>query len=305
MLASRIEAQPNLVPNSSFEQYSGCPSGAMQIDSATPWFQPNLHGSSTDYYNACSSNNQSSVPNNVIGFQPAKTGMAYVGICTRFTPGFENREYLEVELIDSLIQGETYCISFFVSKGNFLIYASDRLGAYLSVNPVLYNNPSQLLLNYIPQVENPIGSLLSDTINWMLISGIYLSNGGERYLTIGNFSNDSNTQFALVNPSGTIQFAYYYIDDVSVIHGSCSTGINANSRQEEPLILSPNPAREKVTISIKSDEKISIFSIEGRLLLEDFVNSTVDVSEWDEGIYIVRATAKDGRLRVGKLIVAR
>ena len=58
-------------------------------------------------------------------------------------------------------------------------------------------------------------------------------------------------------------------------------------------------------ISKKNDEIISIFSIEGRLLLKYFVSTTVDVSEWDDGIYIVRATAKDGRLRVGKLIVAK
>ncbi len=109
----------------------------------------------------------------------------------------------------------------------------------------------------------------------------------------------------MVHPNQPASWAYYYIDDVSVVHGLCSTVIDENSRQDELLILSPNPAREKVTISKRNNERISIFSIEGRLLLEDLVNSTVDVSEWDEGIYIVRATAEDGRLRVGKLIVAR
>ncbi len=297
-------AQSNLVPNSSFENYSNCPLTISQIDSATAWFQPNTYGSSTDYFNSCTAWNYVSVPSNMFGFQYAKSGNAYAGITVYLGQQYNYREYLEVELTDTMIAGEQYCVSFYVSLADIMQYGINRIGAYISNNPVYYNSPSYQPILVQPQVENNSG-VISDTSNWKLVSGVYIANGGEKYLTIGNFYNDSNTTVSLVHPNQPASWAYYYIDDVSVVHGLCSTGIIENSRQEEPLILSPNPAREKVTINIKRDEKISVFSIEGRLLLEDFESTTVDVSEWDDGIYIVRATAEDGRLRVGKLIVSR
>ncbi len=297
-------SQSNLVPNSSFENYSTCPLTYSQIDNAIGWFQPNTYGSSTDYYNSCTPWNYVSVPSNSLGFQYAKSGNAYAGFMLYWANAANYREYLEVELTDTMISGEQYCISFYVSLADIMQYGINRIGAYISNNPVYYNSPSYQPILVQPQVENTSG-ILSDTSNWTLISGVYVANGGEKYLTIGNFYDDNNTNAIFVHPNQSLSYAYYYIDDVSVVHGLCSTGINENSRQEEPLILSPNPAREKVTIGKKNDEIISIFSIEGRLLLEDFVNSTVDISEWDEGIYIVRTTAKDGRYRVGKLIVAR
>ena len=43
----------NLVPNGDFEYYTGCPNNLSQIDSAYPWTQPNILGSSSDYLNTC------------------------------------------------------------------------------------------------------------------------------------------------------------------------------------------------------------------------------------------------------------
>src|SRR3972149_1459638 len=87
------------------------------------------------------------------------------------------------------------------------------MGLYLSktqiYEPIYWNLP------YIPQVESL--NIITDIKNWTLISGEYIAVGGEKYLTIGNFRNDANTQRDTINPNAPWwNSAYYYIDDVSV-----------------------------------------------------------------------------------------
>lgn len=59
---------------------------------------------------------------------------------------------------------------------------------------------------------------MSDTMGWVKISGIFTAQGGEQYLTLGNFKLASQTQFIQIAPFGTgYNGSGYYIDDVSVI----------------------------------------------------------------------------------------
>src|SRR5688572_23733373 len=74
----------NLVPNSSFELYSGCPTYYTQIDCVLVWTNtaqwPGL-GGSPDYFNSCATPASFvSVPDNIFGYQPAHSGDAYCGI---------------------------------------------------------------------------------------------------------------------------------------------------------------------------------------------------------------------------------
>lgn len=65
---------------------------------------------------------------------------------------------------------------------------------------------------HITRFGNPI---IKDKINWTQVNGIYTGGGWEKYITIGNFKNNANTdttRFA----TGVFNGAYYYIDAVSV-----------------------------------------------------------------------------------------
>jgi hypothetical protein len=89
------KTQLNLVPNPGFEIYDTCPqdlfnppySGTNAICRAIPWFQPNSPGitcsGSTDFFHACSS----FVPQNILGFQYARTGSGYAGAGIAYVPG--------------------------------------------------------------------------------------------------------------------------------------------------------------------------------------------------------------------------
>ena len=101
---SFVEAQqstrlaPNLVYNSSFEEYRECPRkidalGVLTIVDA--WFQPTA--GSADYYNVCGSKD-CGVPKNKLGIQDAHWGNGFCGIYCSKT---DYREYLQTQLKDN------------------------------------------------------------------------------------------------------------------------------------------------------------------------------------------------------------
>lgn len=206
----------NLVPNPSFESYTTCPNGLSQINYATSWNTPTL--GTPDYMNNCAPTGFFSVciPTNFRGYQNARTGVGYANIFTLPTVSTGNyREYLQANLTSPLVAGTIYEVSFYVSLSDKSRYATNNLGAYLSVNPI--NSTNTQNLPYIPQINEP--NIITDTANWTLVTGLYIAGGGEEYITIGNFYNDVSTLRTLNNAATPNLFSdnSYYIDDVSVI----------------------------------------------------------------------------------------
>ncbi len=208
----------NLVPNPQFENYSYCPYFFSQVNDAAPWFDPTV--ATPDYLNSCATFPQVSVPNNFMGSQAAYSGQGYCGffvyadnVLYGSDPG-GYREYIEAPLLAPLTAGVSYQVSFHVSLADNYAWAISQLGAYFSAGQV-FNGSTQGVLSYIPQVENPAANPLTSTNSWMLVTGTFTATGGESYITIGNFRTDAATT-AVPSNAGTNNFAYYYIDDVSV-----------------------------------------------------------------------------------------
>jgi len=121
-----------------------------------------------------------------------------------------------------LCGGKKYKVGFFANKANKARYAISNLGMRITVLPDSANGTSQndYVIDVNPQIQNPYNNVLLDTVSWVEISGIYTAQGGEQYITIGNFDYDINTNIFdsvgwLVNNA-----AYYYIDSVFVIPDS-------------------------------------------------------------------------------------
>ncbi len=205
--------QTNLVPNPSFESYTSCPAMTNQVYKAFPWYNPT--GSTPDYFNSCGYDSTGmanpGIPTNIAGYQPARTGNAYAGIgMTTFA-----NEYLGIKLDSALKPYAKYCVEFYVSLWNYSIYSTSSLGVYFS-NAKLTDFTTITILPVTPQVENPATNLLSDTTDWMLVSGSFISNGGEQYMTIGSFVIPSEMVIDTTYPSNIDGNIYYYVDDVSV-----------------------------------------------------------------------------------------
>ncbi|MCR6640283.1 MAG: gliding motility-associated C-terminal domain-containing protein [Sporocytophaga sp.] len=135
------------------------------------------------------------------------------------------RNYISVKLTSPLEAGCKYKVSFFAKlitddslqaftgPGYGPTIASDGLGAYLSVDTVYRTGLFPNLFDLNPQIENPSGNILTDSINYTEISGIYTAIGGEQYITIGNFRSNAETK---VFPEGIDGNSKYLVDDVSV-----------------------------------------------------------------------------------------
>jgi hypothetical protein len=236
----------NLVPNPGFENKISCPNDQDQLLYATPWYRPT--GNTPDYFNRCSIvpqfNFLPGVPANYWGYQDAHNGDGYAGFASY--NGGNGREYIAVPLLDTLRQGIRYCVSFYVSLSDSSYDGITPVSAYFS-NTMVNDQSSGTYLPYTPQINSSIQNPLADTSNWTLISDSFTANGGEKYLTIGTFLPDSLLTIDTViqpRPYSYVRFAYYYIDDVSVIPiASCIAGNDETICFQDSLQLGtqPNP----------------------------------------------------------------
>ena len=203
------------MPNPSFENYTACPSFASQLERAAPWFNPNV--GSPEYFNACATwGSFMSLPAGSTGhFQYPRTGNGFAGIYTFRTDIQDMREYVEVELTEPLEADKCYYLEFFVNAPNDFELASDGVGAYVSQGAITGTNANPFMVT--PQVENPSGNVITDTLGWTKVSGYFTAVGGENHVTIGNFKNDANTNWTQINWNvWYIGTSYLYVDDVTL-----------------------------------------------------------------------------------------
>lgn len=206
----------NLIENGSFEEYYACPGGTYRhIDLAKGWFSIIEMGGSTDYYNVCSTNPDHLVPNGTAGFQYSFDGVAHGGFILIVEPpnGSNWREFVETKLKETLIDDTNYCLQYHLSLANKSMYAISKFGAVLSNDSLLYKDV------YFDSVKLSIPNtqgIIADTLDWVTIQGEYRANGTENFITIGNFFLESPyNNFSIVN-SGGWNWAYYYIDAISL-----------------------------------------------------------------------------------------
>ena len=228
----KAQAPDNMVYNPSFEEYSRCP---QRIDalgvmtSVDAWWHPTA--GSSDYFNACGGR-ECQVPRNKMGFQEARTGVAYCGI---YCSQEHYREYLQTELRQPLQPGRRYRVSFWVSLAEKSPFAVATLGAFLTAERISDTTWDLLVRRevtdyeeqegalsiatyYIPQVVRDVDSVVAESKDWIEVTGEFVAEGGERFLTIGNFASFNRSNVNRVESGNAIlPGAYYYIDDVSVV----------------------------------------------------------------------------------------
>jgi hypothetical protein len=239
-----LRGQGNLVPNPGFEIHSNCPGGSSQVYFATPWREYN----SADYYDTCAGSNGYDIPKNFEGFQYPHNGEAYCGLFTFIgTPNlhFNYREFLQVKLDDTLKANSNYCIDYFVNLADTSRFSCSNIGMYFSSTTISPITLSGLffIINYTAQVENdPVNNPISDTMNWIEISGDYLAQGGETYITIGNFDKDSNSTWQDLQNGSNLPEAYLFIDDISIYEkADANAGVQHSICKNDSIRIGNNP----------------------------------------------------------------
>ncbi|MGQ0830011.1 MAG: gliding motility-associated C-terminal domain-containing protein [Bacteroidota bacterium] len=248
LLLNYTYAQQNLLSNPSFEDYTTCPSSSNQLYLAYPWFDPT--GASSDYFNKCANvTTFVSVPINLMGYQNAKHGSAYAGFVTYRSINDNFREYLSCKLPSSLEKDGLYCIRFYLSLADSCQYATNNIGIAFSTDTLKgsFFQPlnATLLNNYDDVIKN--------ATDWIEVKFDYKALGGEQYITIGNFFDYTQTKVVLtnVNSSTYFDYAYYYIDDLSVNKCDYSFSI--------PNVFTPNNDQINDTWYVKISGNVKIF----------------------------------------------
>lgn len=192
-----ITVQKNLVPNGSFENYRK-KSGS--IKQAIPWTQI----ASVDYY-------QSPLSNDTSSQKGAKSGDCYIGL--RFQKKY--KEFAQVKLADALHRGTVYEFEMYIRLAFWSNTSLKSFGALFS--KVGYKSQGDALKTAIIDSVSKKGSFING-YQWFKISGKYQADGGEKYLTIGNFAPNVKKDMIKINKfKFGFREAYYFVDDISLI----------------------------------------------------------------------------------------
>jgi hypothetical protein len=304
-LTPTIYAQ-NLVPNYSIEtancptSYNGFPIG---LESMIPdWYSVTC--TSPDAFTSCSNNAWTQVPNNLFGNQTARTGTNYLGF--GMYGGWY--DYVGAKLNCPLIAGNSYHVSFWLSRCDNARYAADEIGLYLSSNNTKMTcGFGNTVLSYTPQIKNTSGIYLTDQTGWTEVSGNYIATGGEEYITIGYFKAWNVADFSDGGAGYSMPRSVYYLDDISITGvGNCPLSINEDIQNEDQL----NTVSEKIRYLYVFEEKallffnirelrnISMHDMNGKVLeLTKISEQKYEIPEEIKGLYILTIRTDNEMIR--------
>lgn len=207
----------NLVQNGSFESISGKARKLGAIEVATGWVSPT--GVRADIFTPAAKVDDIGTPANIYGTEEPKDGQNYAGIVAYSYNDKMPRTYLMTKLDAPMKKGMTYCVTFNVALAELSKYAVSELGAHISKKAFGTDEKSSIIDK--THIKHSRGKVFNGMYGWDLICGSYTAEGGEKFITIGNFTNNKDIEPEKskkpADMRGTqIIAAYYYIDDVTV-----------------------------------------------------------------------------------------
>lgn len=306
LLSLRILGQSNLVINPSFENFTLCPSTYSEnITCTANWTSFN---ESPGYLNSCGGQGSYwGVPKHYFGYQTPASGNGYVGV-TAFSSWPNKRDIIGSQLSQTLNIGQQYFVSIKVNLSQMDIGAgsqrlpTNKMGIrfstvpFSSITPVPIDNFAHFYSN----------NAITDTLNWVTIGGSFIADSIYKYIMVGNFFDDANTD-TIKYSSSTL--SYIYIDDVCVSTSSVVCNVPANIKENPTaykFLIYPNPSSSSIFISGIHNIKTTIKIIDplGHVLLNDDLtrDSLIDVSVYPNGIYFLYVY-QDKNVSVKKIVI--
>jgi outer membrane protein OmpA-like peptidoglycan-associated protein len=220
----------NYVSNSTFEYIEKKPKELGMIYLAEGWFSPT--GAQATLFSESAKSELIRIPENKYGAEKPKQGENYAGLLLYSYNEREPRTYLSTKLTSPLEKGKHYCIRFHVSLSDLSKFAVNNIGLYVSDTSI--KESGEGILNYEPQIIHSRNRIFEQQWDWEAICRIYVAEGGEQYITIGNFAKQADVSMVKVKrpkgfTSSQLSNAYYYVDDITVI----ANGTRLNCKCEE------------------------------------------------------------------------
>lgn len=208
----------NLVENPSFEEIEGRIKRSGAITAAVGWMSPTK--ASADLFSGRVKEGFGTPLNN-LGEEEAQDGENYAGIRAFSYNDKEARNYISAKLRSPLKKEQKYCVTFYVNNAESSKYASNNIGINFSKKQYNISEAKSILTTSgnLMHKDNPI---MNGQFGWDQICGVYNAEGGEKFITIGNFMSNGETQNQRLKKSKTfsgssVVSAYYFVDNVSVV----------------------------------------------------------------------------------------
>lgn len=306
--------QQNLVPNPSFEEHTACPNAPGKIWLATPWEKVGGGGGYDLLSRMRSCLLRHSRKQGGGGY--ARTGQAYADILLLYNnhvlPSTQEGNFLGTHLLQSLDTGKKYNVGLYLSLMDSMHIACKNIGAYFSIGKPTQTGWSPEfttthLLSLVPQVRYE-GDFLIDKEGWMEISGSFTAQGGENYITIGNFDGYFNSDTINLHSGGVFpnigywETSAYFIDDVSVIE---DRSIGVEEAQGRKFSLHPNPANDAFIVDAEHGRQVTLYDMAGRTVLHTPMLSskeTIGIGFLPSGVYAVAVEMQDGSVVRQRLV---
>jgi hypothetical protein len=310
LLPSLLTGQVNLIPNPSFEDTLHCSSDTSVIKTKR-WYRPSACGTPDFYYPSQVNWSYSAhFPQswgggdymNNRGYQAPRTGIAYAGFGVSM-----GAELMAVGLMDSMLPGKTYIISFYTSLAELSVSGLDQINVCFMQDSVTDFNPGTCW-SFLGTLEvdagNQAGNIITDTLSWVLVQDTFIAEGGERYMIIGNIDTAA-TQYSTVQIG-----SYYYFDDFDLHCIDCTSDTSEPPSFQE-ISLAPTLTSGAITISGNFPEgtRFEIFNALGQRVYYDEIkngnNSQTIFLTLADGTYSYRVQSGGGELKSGKLVFVR
>lgn len=293
--AAGLNAQ-NLVPNPSFEdtiQVNGQPGlDTWQTNIGTPDYF-------SEYFLAPLERLQT--PVNSRGNQSAFNGVAYFGFAVLNYSQLNEREYLQIELIDSLRKGLVYEVEFYLSLADSFHYAlADTDIGIVFKKQLESNNFDHEVREFRPYYTSDSAWDGSNKIDWQKFHYTHKALGGEKVLVIGCFLKDVDITVTNLGSGGISFFvknsSTYYIDQISVQWKDTSTALE-ELRLEKALSLYPNPVKQSVFLHYTGQQNLhfQLFNSSGKEVSFSVVSQKdffqFNLANLPRGVYFLRVNS--------------
>lgn len=270
------EDKDNLVPNWSFEtmiededlrRYD-------EFNLAEGWYDPT--SALSELFSSQTRSRYVKAPDNMYGTEIPFDGENYAGIHAYSSRSREPRTYIGVELKEKMDENALYCIKFRASLAERSLYAANNLGAVISNKQVSKKGETSIIRDDAIVTDKNEVVMVSE--GWWEFCKRYNAKGGERYLTIGNFSADDKTAHETMEVSpeyedGSEPAAYYYIDAVEIrqISASENCGCGNTKIPDSKIIFS---ASVQITDDMPMGEKVEAIDAYFYQYKDELVSST-------------------------------
>ena len=191
-----IKPEKNLVPNGSFENFRR-KSGS--IRQAIPWRDKGT----IDFY-------QAPLSNDTTMQKGAFSGYCYAGF--RFQKRY--KEFLQVKLAEPLHRGTIYEFTMHMRLAFWSNAVLRSFGVLFSKGG--YSKQADAIKSNMIDTVTKKGGLYQG-FQWFIVRGFYKADGGEKYMTIGDFSANIKKDMVRMNLFKLgFKESYYFIDDIKL-----------------------------------------------------------------------------------------